>query len=170
MKIIVGLGNPGDQYIMTRHNVGFMVVDVIAAAHHIVFKKKFQALWTETTLNGESIFLIKPQTFMNLSGDSLIQFLSFYKWKSENLIVCHDELDLKFGDIRIKNGGGLAGHNGLKSIATHIGQDFKRLRIGIGRSQTQQEVSSYVLSPFSKDEQNDLPDVLRKAVELIVNF
>jgi PTH1 family peptidyl-tRNA hydrolase len=167
MKIIVGLGNPGDKYVMTRHNVGFMVVDTIVYAQGVVFKKKFQALWAETIIKGETVFLIKPQTFMNLSGDSLVQFLSFYKWKIEDLIVCHDELDLKFNDIRVKEGGGLAGHNGLKSIASHIGQNFKRLRIGIGRPHHQQDVASYVLTSFSKEECNNLPDMLGQAISLI---
>jgi len=152
--LIIGLGNPGDDYARTRHNVGFMAVDEIAAYTHCApWKKKFRAAVTGT----DNFLLLKPQTFMNLSGEAAIEALQFYQLTAQRVIVFHDDLDLLPGQIRIKQGGGSGGHNGLKSLDAHIGQDYWRVRIGIGRPLTEQGemvkgdvVSNYVLNPFAK--------------------
>jgi len=159
-KLVIGLGNPGDEYERTRHNIGFMAVDAIAEKNGgSAWKKKFKGL---ISTSGNNI-LLKPQTFMNLSGESAREALSFYQLSAEDVIVFHDDLDLAPGHIRIKKGGGSGGHNGLKSLDTHIGQDYWRVRIGIGRPMREDAdgeapakpvkgdaVSGYVLSPFAK--------------------
>ncbi len=152
--LIIGLGNPGDEYIRTRHNIGFMAVDEIAARYHAgAWKKKFRGLITQA----ESFLLLKPQTFMNLSGEAALEAMQFYQMKPEQIIVFHDDLDLDPGQVRIKQGGGTGGHNGLKSMDAQVGQNYWRVRLGIGRPMTEQGdivkgdvVSNYVLNPFAK--------------------
>jgi len=152
--LIIGLGNPGDDYARTRHNIGFMAVDEIAARYACApWKKKFRGL----TTGADTFLLLKPQTFMNLSGESAIEALNFYQMPPERVIVFHDDLDLPAGHIRIKQGGGSGGHNGLKSLDAHIGQNYWRVRLGIGRPMTEQgemikggAVLNYVLNPFAK--------------------
>ncbi len=155
MKLIVGLGNPGDQYARTRHNIGFRVLDSLGLDFH----KGFQGLVSKS---GDLIYL-KPQTFMNRSGDSVLAALSFHKIKPEDLIVIHDELDLPFGTVRLKKSGGHAGHNGLRDIIRVIGPDFTRIRMGIGKPEHKTQVADYVLSPFSSPEESQLPDLIEKA-------
>lgn len=163
--LIVALGNPGTQYANTRHNVAWMVLDQLKFAGDLVWREKFKAVFATTS---ESVFL-KPQTFMNLSGESVVPAAQFYKIAPSSILVIHDELDLPFGTIALKRGGGLAGHNGLKSIAALLGtQDFLRLRVGIGRPAVG-TVSNWVLSPFSSEESIQLPDYL-DAVARSVEF
>jgi peptidyl-tRNA hydrolase, PTH1 family len=153
MKLFVGLGNPGAQYALNRHNVGFMAVDAIAAAHDFPpWRKRFSGLASEAKLGGEQVLLFKPQTFMNDSGRAVGEAVRFYKLDLPDVIVFHDELDLAPGKVRVKAGGGVAGHNGLKSLTAHIGNDYVRVRIGIGHPGNKALVTSRVLQNFTKDE------------------
>ena len=152
--LIIGLGNPGDDYTGTRHNIGFMAVDEIAARTGCgPWKKKFRGLITAS----DKFLLLKPLTFMNLSGESAIEAMNFYQLRPDQVVVFHDDLDLLAGQVKIKQGGGAGGHNGLKSLDTHIGKDYWRVRLGIGRPMTEQgvavkgdAVTNYVLNPFAK--------------------
>jgi PTH1 family peptidyl-tRNA hydrolase len=162
MKLMAGLGNPGAKYAGNRHNIGFMAVDRIAADHGFTpWKRGFQGLVAEGRLGGEKLVLLKPETFMNLSGQSLGEALRFYKLTPAELIVFHDELDLAPGKCRVKQGGGHAGHNGLRSIHSHIGEAYMRIRLGIGHPGHKDAVAGYVLSDFAKSEQDWLDDLLR---------
>lgn len=160
MKLIVGLGNPGSKYRGNRHNIGFMVVDRIAETIGAPsFKEKWKGEWTRGQHGGEEIVLLKPMTFMNLSGESVSPAMAFFKVTLADIVVIHDELDIPFGRLQIKAGGGAAGHNGLKSIIQHCGPDYARVRFGIGRP-TQQAVESYVLGDFSSIERSELPSLM----------
>ena len=151
MKLFVGLGNPGAQYALNRHNVGFMALDAIAAWHDFpTWRKRFQGWTCEGKLDGEKVVLLKPATFMNESGQSAQEAVRFYKLELDDVIVFHDELDLAPGKVRVKTGGGVAGHNGLKSMSTHLGNDYVRVRIGIGHPGRKDQVSGYVLRNFPK--------------------
>jgi PTH1 family peptidyl-tRNA hydrolase len=153
-RLIIGLGNPGDDYVRTRHNIGFMAVDELAAHYRCpAWKKKFRGLIT----GADEFLILKPQTFMNLSGESASEALHFYQLKPENVIVFHDDLDLLPGQVKIKQGGGAGGHNGLKSLDAHLGPNYWRVRLGIGRPMTEQgapvkgdAVTNFVLNPFAK--------------------
>ncbi|PHR22710.1 MAG: aminoacyl-tRNA hydrolase [Hoeflea sp.] len=161
MLLIVGLGNPGSQYARNRHNVGFMAADAIARRHSFSgFSKKFRAEIAEGTLAGEKTLIIKPMTFMNLSGDSVGEAMRFYKLKPADIIVIHDELDIAPGKLKLKTGGGNGGHNGLKSIDAHCGKDYKRLRVGIGHPGHKDRVNPHVLGDFSKADQDWLQPLL----------
>lgn len=161
MWLFVGLGNPGQQYQHNRHNIGFMAVDEIVRRHNFSgWAKKFQGELSQGELSGEKVLLLKPQTFMNLSGQSVQAAASFYKIAPEHIMVFHDELDLLPGKIRTKKGGGAAGHNGLKSIDVHLGQDYWRLRMGIGHPGDKDMVSPYVLGNFVKTDQDWLAPLL----------
>ena len=129
--LVVGLGNPGAEYVNTRHNVGFMAVDALAGAN-ATWKKEKNALVFATTIDGRRVIFVKPQTYMNNSGVAVLALMTFYKVPLENIIVIHDDMDLKIGDVREKIGGGSAGHNGIKSIDANVGRDYKRVRLGIG--------------------------------------
>lgn len=151
MKLFVGLGNPGTQYALNRHNVGFMALDSIAATHDFpAWRKRFQGWTVEGKLGGEKIVLLKPATFMNESGQSAQEAVHFYKLELDDVIVFHDELDLAPGKVRLKTGGGAAGHNGLKSMSSHLGNDYVRVRIGIGHPGRKEQVVHYVLQNFAK--------------------
>lgn len=168
IKLIVALGNPGPQYELTRHNVGFILVDSASFLNAIVWKNKFKGLYGEFNHNGEKIYVLKPQTFMNLSGESVRDLSHFFKINVNEILVIHDELDLPFGEIQFKKGGGLAGHNGLKSIAKELGSlEFYRLRIGIDRP-TRGSVSDWVLSNFPKDLDIDLSKILEASSEALL--
>ena len=161
MWLIVGLGNPGSQYQYNRHNIGFMAVDEIIRRHNFSTpSKKFQAIVSEGTLGGEKVLLMKPQTFMNLSGQAVQAAAAFYKVPLEQVIVFHDELDLAAGKIRTKIGGGAAGHNGLRSMDEHLGPDYWRVRLGIGHPGDKDRVHSYVLGDFAKGDENWLTKLL----------
>lgn len=162
MKLIVGLGNPGPKYAGNRHNIGFMAVDRIAADHGFgPWKARFQGQVAEGRLGQEKILLLKPETFMNNSGQSVGEAMRFYKLEPADVIVLHDELDLAPGKTRVKTGGGHAGHNGLRSIHAHIGEHYGRVRLGIGHPGRKDLVSHYVLHDFSKADQDWLDDLLR---------
>ncbi|WP_171229557.1 aminoacyl-tRNA hydrolase [Ruegeria sp. HKCCA4008] len=162
MKLFVGLGNPGQKYARNRHNIGFMAVERIAEDHGFgPWKSKFQGEISEGRLGSEKVLLLKPQTFMNRSGQSVGEAMRFYKLESTDVVVFHDELDLAPGKVRVKAGGGHAGHNGLRSIHDHIGAAYDRVRLGIGHPGRKEMVSAYVLSDFAKSESEWLDDVLR---------
>ena len=150
MRLIVGLGNPGPDYVQTRHNIGFMAVDALAGAAR--FSSKFQSDTAALSIEDEKIILLKPQTFMNLSGKAVQAAMAFYKILPENVIVLHDELDLPLGKIRIKQGGGANGHNGLKDIDQMVGPNYWRIRLGISHPGTAEQVHGYVLNRFSNEE------------------
>ncbi len=161
MQLWAGLGNPGPQYAMHRHNVGFMAVDVIAAMHGFgPVQKKFQGWLQEGRIGGEKILLLKPATFMNESGRSVGEALRFYKLELSALTVFHDELDLAPFKVKVKRGGGTAGHNGLRSIDRHLGADFRRVRIGIGHPGHKERVTGHVLGNYAKAEMEPLTDML----------
>ncbi len=153
MKLIVGLGNPETKYQKNRHNIGFMIVDHMADQYGATaFAKKFHGLFAKTSINGEDVGLLKPQTHMNLSGNSVQSACAFFKIKPEDIIVIHDELDIPFSQIKIKQGGGHGGHNGLRDIDAKIGKNYWRIRYGIDHPGDKHMVSAYVLSNFSKQE------------------
>ena len=153
MKLFVGLGNPGAEYAFNRHNVGFMAVDAIAATYRFpAWRKRFQGIAAEGTLGGEQVLLLKPQTYVNESGRAVGEALRFYKLDLSNVIVFHDELDLVPGKVRVKAGGGTAGHNGLKSLTAHLGNDYVRVRIGIGHPGAKELVQHWVLHDFVKSD------------------
>jgi peptidyl-tRNA hydrolase, PTH1 family len=153
MKLFVGLGNPGAEYAFNRHNVGFMAVDAIAATYRFpAWRKRFQGIAAEGKLGGKQVLLLKPQTYVNESGRSVGEALRFYKLDLSNVIVFHDELDLVPGKVRIKAGGGTAGHNGLKSLTAHLGNDYVRVRIGIGHPGAKELVQHWVLHDFVKSD------------------
>ena len=161
MQLWVGLGNPGPQYAMHRHNVGFMALDVIAEMHGFgPVQKKFQGWLQEGRIGGEKVLLLKPATFMNESGRSVGEALRFYKLEMDALTVFHDELDLAPFKVKVKTGGGTAGHNGLRSIDQHLGPDFRRVRIGIGHPGHKERVTGHVLGNYAKTEMDDLADML----------
>lgn len=170
MWLIAGLGNPGAGYAKHRHNAGFMVLDSIASAYGAgAWKDKHKGLVTDATIAGEKCLLVKPQTFMNLSGASIQPLLQFYKILPENLLVLHDELDLKLGQCRTKQGGGNGGHNGLKDIDARIGPDYWRIRIGIDHPGDKDRVHDHVLSNFTADERvrfDAVNDALTKELPL----
>ncbi len=162
MKLFVGLGNPGSKYARNRHNIGFMALERIAQDHGFgPWKSKFQAEIAEGRLGGQKVLLVKPQTFMNRSGQSVGEAMRFYKLDSTDVTVFHDELDLAPGKVRVKAGGGHAGHNGLRSIHDHISPAYDRVRLGIGHPGRKEMVSPYVLSDFAKADADWLDDVLR---------
>ncbi len=161
MQLWVGLGNPGPQYAMHRHNIGFMGVDTIAATHDFgTVKKQFQGWTQEGRIGPDRVLLLKPATFMNESGRSVAEALRFYKQGVEALTVFHDELDLAPLRMKVRTGGGLAGHNGLRSIDQHLGPEFRRVRLGIGHPGHKDRVTGHVLGAFAKTEIEPLSDLL----------
>ena len=161
MLILAGLGNPGAQYQHNRHNAGFMAADAIARRHSFSpWTKKFSGLVAEGMLGGEKVLLIKPQTFMNLSGQSVGEALRFYKLTPADLVVLYDELDLAPGKVRVKTGGGAGGHNGIRSLDQHVGKNYRRVRIGIGHPGVKEFVHSYVLGDFSKADRDWLQPLM----------
>ena len=163
MQLWIGLGNPGAKYALQRHNVGFMAADAIAEVHDFAsWQKKFRSLIAEGRVGSERVLLMKPQTFMNDSGDAVQQALHFYKLGLEALTVFHDELDLAPMKVKVKVGGGTAGHNGLRSIDAHLGPEFRRVRIGIGHPGPGRKdlVTPHVLGNYAKVEMEPLSDLL----------
>ena len=174
MWLLVGLGNPGDKYKNNRHNIGFMVIDAIAGFYDASpWRKKFQSDVAEVRVGDEKVVLLKPQTYMNESGQGVGKAAKFYKIPTERIVIFHDELDLNAGKVRVKVGGGVAGHNGLKSARAHLGTaDFKRVRIGIGHPGDKSRVSGYVLSDFAKSEQDWLErliDAVPRHIQMVLN-
>ena len=182
MQLIVGLGNPGEKYQYTRHNIGYMAIDnIVAAQQDYKIKKKFNSIIYETILDKNRIILIKPETYMNNSGDAVFQIANFYKIDSKNILVLHDELDIPFGKIRIKSGGGNAGHNGLKSISNKIDNNYTRVRLGIGHPGHKERVNGHVMGNFTGSEKeklnqilnyltNNIYEILNKKESFIINF
>ncbi|MBD66891.1 MAG: aminoacyl-tRNA hydrolase [Halobacteriovoraceae bacterium] len=163
IKLIVALGNPGAEYELTRHNVAWLLVDTHPKIAENNWKTKFKGEYTDFSVQGEKVYVLKPQTYMNLSGESVQPLCQFFKIDPREILVVQDELDLPFGQIHFKQGGGLAGHNGLKSIAKHLGtQDFMRMRIGIGRP-PRGSVSNWVLSKFPAELDTELGIVMEKS-------
>jgi PTH1 family peptidyl-tRNA hydrolase len=161
MKLFVGLGNPGQEHAFNRHNVGFMAVDAIAAEYDFpAWRKRFSGLTAEGRLGGEQVLLLKPQTYMNRSGSSVGEAVRFYKLELGDVVVFHDELDLAPGKLRVKTGGGVAGHNGLRSITAHVGNEYARVRIGIGHPGHREKVAKYVLGDFAKADRSMLEALL----------
>jgi PTH1 family peptidyl-tRNA hydrolase len=153
MQLFVGLGNPGVRHVWNRHNVGFMAVDAIAKRHGLPpWRRRFQGVAAEGPLSGERVLLLLPGTYMNESGRAVAEAMHFYKLGLSSVLVFHDELDLPPGKVRVKAGGGVAGHNGLRSVTAHIGNDYRRVRIGIGHPGIKDLVHGYVLSDFPKSE------------------
>jgi PTH1 family peptidyl-tRNA hydrolase len=172
MRLIVGLGNPGSRYAQTRHNIGFMAVDAVARRHRFpAWRSKFDGALAEGMIADARIFLLKPQTFMNRSGDSVGACARFYKIAPEEIAVIHDEIDLAPGKLKVKRGGGTAGHNGLRSIEAAIGPEFWRVRLGVGHPGMKELVEPYVLQNFDGDDKvwlGPLIDAIAEAVPLLV--
>ncbi|WP_282938189.1 aminoacyl-tRNA hydrolase [Paenibacillus sp. RC67] len=167
MKWFVGLGNPGKQYETTRHNIGFMALDRFADKHGIkMTQNKCKGLLGEGNVNGTKVYLLKPMTYMNLSGESIRGFLDFYKASVDDLVIIYDDLDTSYGQIRLRYQGSAGGHNGIKSAIQHLGtQTFNRIRMGINRPVPGYNIADYVLSSFSKEEFKTMPQVLDTTCE-----
>ena len=153
MLLFVGLGNPGAKHAGNRHNIGFMVVDAIAKRHGFPpWRRRFQGVATEGTIGREKVLLLLPGTYMNESGRAVAEAMHFYKLGAGDIVVFHDEIELPSAKVRVKVGGGIAGHNGLRSVSAHVGNDYKRVRIGVSHPGVKELVHPHVLSDFSKDE------------------
>ena len=161
MRLLVGLGNPGARYVGNRHNVGFMALEAIAKRHGFApWRRRFQGVATEGAVAGKRALLLLPGTFMNESGRAVAEAAHFYKLPLADITVFHDEIDLPAGKLRVKIGGGIAGHNGLRSISEHVGNDYRRVRIGVGHPGDKAMVQHYVLSDFAKSERGWLEALL----------
>lgn len=172
MYLIVGLGNPEEDYKNTRHNMGFDTINKIAEDFKIkVDKKKFNGLYGVTNLNGEKIILLKPQTYMNLSGDCVVQFVNFYKIPHENLIIIYDDLDIEEGKIKIRKSGGPGTHNGMKSVCNRLNtEDFPRVRVGIGNSENTEDLVSFVIGYMDKETKELLDKSTDKAKDAVIEI
>ncbi len=170
--VIAGLGNPGSQYSLTRHNVGFMATDILnAELKSSLPKEKFDGLIYNTKIDGKKVIIVKPQTYMNDSGRCLMQVMQFYKINPENIIVIYDDIDLPEGKVRIRAKGGPGTHNGMRSIVPHLGESFPRIRVGIGQPpHKDMELADYVLGKFSKESQKIMEDALVIAAKAAVEF
>ncbi|HJF41197.1 aminoacyl-tRNA hydrolase [Thomasclavelia spiroformis] len=171
MKLIVGLGNPGKEYAGTRHNCGFMVIDRLASKLNVdVDQNKFKGLYAKVKYHGEDIILLKPQTYMNLSGESVNAVMNFFKIDKEDLLVIYDDLDMPVGKLRLRKTGSAGGHNGIKNIIAHLNsQDFKRIRVGIDRHKYM-NVADYVLSRFSKVESEAIEQGIENATNAVLDY
>ncbi|WP_409303644.1 aminoacyl-tRNA hydrolase [Peribacillus sp. SCS-155] len=167
MKIIIGLGNPGRQYEKTRHNIGFEVIDALSDKWNIQLDQaKHKGIYGTGVKNGEKILLLKPLTYMNLSGESIAEVMNFYKADLQDIVLLYDDLDLPVGKIRLRQKGSAGGHNGIKSAIAHLGsQEFNRIRIGIGRPAGRMPVTDYVLGRFTQEEWNEMGKVIEKTVD-----
>ena len=173
MQLFVGLGNPGNKYVNNRHNLGYLIIDKIALNYNFnKWQNRHRGVVSKGSIEESDIFLLKPQTFMNLSGTSVAETVRFYKLKPSDVLVFYDEIDLNPGKIRIKLGGSSAGHNGVRSIEDHIGSDFYRIRIGVGRPEMKKKVESYVLNDFSSEELSDwvspLTEIISKKISPLI--
>ncbi len=163
MILLVGLGNPGTEYALTRHNVGFMAVDELVRRYSFDgWTKKFKGEICAGTIDGEKVLALKPHTYMNLSGESVLAISSFYKIPPEKIYVFHDDMDLPVGRLKVKQGGGSGGHNGIKSIDAHLGQNYHRVRIGVDKPAMREQVVSWVLSKFTPNDKQTLDELIEK--------
>jgi len=171
--LVVGLGNPGREYEDTRHNIGFMVVDELVRRHDVgPWRDKFGGQIAQTARGNQQLVLLKPMEYMNLSGNATQRTAQFYKIAANDILVVHDEIDLPFGEVRVKVGGGHGGHNGLRSITEQLGPAFMRVRCGVGKPASKEKVVGHVLGGFSKEEQKELPlfiQLAADAVELVID-
>lgn len=172
MYLIIGLGNPEEEYANTRHNMGFDAINEIARRNQIsLTKKKFQAIYEVAIIEGKKVILLKPQTYMNLSGDSIREVMQFYHIKPEEILVIYDDIDIEKGIIKIRKKGGPGGHNGMKSVIENIGTtDFPRIRIGIGQPEYKGDMINYVIGPVPEDEKRILAQGVQKAADAIEEF
>ena len=172
MRLIVGLGNPGPKHVANRHNIGFMAVQAIASRHGIgPWRRRFQGVACEGPIGGTRALLLLPGTYMNESGRAVAEATQFYKLSADDVVVVHDEIDLPAAKVRVKTGGGIAGHNGLRSITAHIGNEYHRVRLGVGHPGDKELVHAHVLSDFAKSERpwvEALCDIVADNAELIV--
>ena len=171
MKLIVGLGNPGKEYEKTRHNIGFMTIDQYADKLGVsITKEKYNGLYVETNINGEKTILLKPQSYINLSGEVIRRFIDFYKIDIEDILIIHDDLDLEVGTYRVKQQGSSGGHNGLKNIELHLGtQEYKRIKIGISNNKLM-DTKDYVLGKISKEEQEKIDEVKNVVMDILDDY
>ncbi|OHW61764.1 peptidyl-tRNA hydrolase [Andreesenia angusta] len=169
MYIVVGLGNPGSKYSGTRHNVGFDVLDYMAERHGANLNKiKYKSLYNEIKLGGEKVVLLKPQTYMNKSGEAVLEIAQFYKVPAENIVVVQDDIDIKFGSLRIRQKGSAGSHNGMKSIIGLLGNDgFPRVKIGVGKAEPGEDLAEFVLGRFKPDERPVIDELVKKAADSI---
>lgn len=172
MKLIVGLGNPGKQYEQTRHNIGFAVIDTLAERLQISLDQaKFKGIYGSRLIEGEKVFLLKPLTYMNLSGESIIAIMDYFDIDTEDLLVIYDDLDLPVGKIRLRQKGSAGGHNGIKSIIAHLGtQEFNRIRVGINRPSNGMSITDYVLGRFAKEEHEGVIEAVERSADACVEW
>lgn len=172
MYLIIGLGNPEEEYSKTRHNMGFNTINKIAQKYNVeVSKSKFQGLYESVVIQGQKVILIKPQTYMNLSGNCVQEFVNFYKVEKENIIVIYDDMDIELGQIKIRKQGGPGGHNGMKSIIQMLGtEQFPRIRIGIGRPKHNGDEINYVIGAIPEEEIPKLNEATEKAKEAVLEI
>ena len=172
MYLIVGLGNPEPEYSKTRHNMGFDVINKLAKQYEIeLSRSNFEGIYGTGIIENEKVILLKPQTYMNLSGESIIQFKKFYKISNKNIIVIYDDIDLKIGDIRLKAKGGAGTHNGMKSVVQNLNtEDFIRVRVGIGSPENKEDMINYVIGPIPKREKEILDGSIEKAAESVIEI
>ncbi|GAA0311053.1 PTH1 family peptidyl-tRNA hydrolase [Gracilibacillus halotolerans] len=169
MKVIAGLGNPGKKYANTRHNIGFLVIDELLSRNGwSLSKRKFNGLYTEELVHYEKMIIVQPQTFMNLSGECIRPLMDFYQLEPSDIAIVYDDLDLPLGKVKLRQTGGHGGHNGIRSLISHLDtKQFNRIRIGIGRPDTQMPVIDYVLGKFSKEERKLIDPAIQKAADAI---
>ena len=172
MYLIIGLGNPEEKYSNTRHNMGFDVINELSKKCDIkVSKSKFDALYGMGEINGKKVIMVKPQTYMNLSGESVIKFKKFYKISNKNIIVIYDDIDLKVGDIRLKAKGSAGSHNGMKSVIQNLNtEDFIRVRVGIGAPENKEDIINYVIGQIPKRERESLEKSIEKAKDSVIEI
>ena len=169
IKVVVGLGNPGDKYSGTRHNIGFDVMDKLGDHFNLSWQNKYNAEYAEHNINGEKVYFLKPLTFMNLSGDSIVQLVNFYKISPSDVFVIHDEMNIDYGKMKIRRNGSAGGHNGLKSIIERLGsQEYPRLKMGIGKDPSK-DVVSYVLGKFTPKEKEIYDEFMDKGAEAVLS-
>jgi len=168
--LIAGLGNPGSKYDRTRHNLGFMVIDELGSRYNADFREGYKGLYSSVIIEGEKVFLLKPMTYMNLSGESVAMLANFYKIEPEDIFVVHDDLDIEYGRIKLKKGGNSGGHNGIKSIISQTGsKDFIRLKCGIGKNDGGKDTTSHVLGKFKPEEKEKLEEYVNNCCDALVS-
>ena len=172
MYLIIGLGNPENEYKNTRHNMGFNTINILAEKYNIQLNKnKFDAICGDGIIEGKKVVLVKPQTFMNLNGRSVVQFVNFYKTELENVLVIYDDMDVEVGKIKLRKKGGSGSHNGMKSVVAELNsQDFPRIRVGIGKPEFDHDIINYVIGSIPEEEKQLLEQSAKKASETVVEF